>query len=252
MVADQYPYTACGGGITGLLMPRWAQEGGREQMLRRLDEPVTSERLIKEMLDTITKLGGPEKLQIRAYAPNPEFEGLLLSEVCEITKKTPIDQVVEMARKGNASLVSHILNEDDMLAFARHPAVTAGSDGSSLHVEGPLSKGHPHPRDFGTFPRAFRLFHREHKLYSLEEAVRKLTSMPAQAVGLKKRGLLREGMWADVIVFDPEKFTDTATYKQPKQLAEGIDWAIVNGVSAIAEARFLGNTPGRPITSQDE
>lgn len=252
LIADQYPYTACGGGITGLLMPRWAQEGGRQALLSRLDDPVAGQRLRAEMEATMTALGGPERLQIRAFPPEPEFEGLLLSEVCARTGRNPIDQLVDMTKKGNASFISHILNEEDMLAFARHPAVTVGSDGSSLHVTGPLSLGHPHPRDFGTFPRAIRLFVREHKLYSLEEAVRKITSLPAQVIGLRKRGLLREGNWADVIVFDPDKLTDTATYAQPKSLAVGIDWAIVNGIPVIKEGQFTGNTPGRPIKGRDD
>lgn len=252
LIADQYPYTACGGGITGLLMPRWAQEGGREAMLARLDDPVAGPRLRSEMGATLRAIGGPERLQIRAFAANPEYEGMRLSEVCTMAGKSPIDQLVAMTKAGNAGFISHILNEQDMLAFAAHPAVTVGSDGTSLDVKGPLSAGHPHPRDFGTFPRALRLFVREHKLYSLEQGIRKITSIPAQIIGLRRRGLLREGNWADVLVFDPEKITDTNSYMHPKSLAAGIDWAVVNGVAVIENGAFTGKTPGRPLKSRDD
>lgn len=250
VIADQYPYAACGGGITGLLMPRWAQEGGRQAMLARLDDPFAGPKLHRELAQTLEDVGGPNRLQIRAFAPQPEIEGLRLSEVCDRNGMDPTDQILAMVRQGNASFISHILNESDMLAFARHPAVTVGSDGTSLRTSGPLSAGHPHPRDFGTFPRALRLFVREHRLYSLEEAVRKLTSMPAQTIGLQNRGLLRAGNWADVIVFDPEQITDTNTWLQPKTYASGVEWAIVNGAVVIADGEFTGRTPGRPLTGR--
>ncbi len=252
IVADQYPYAACGGGITGLLMPRWAQEGGRQAMIARFDDAAAGPRLRWELAQSLEDVGGPDKLQIRTFAPQPEIEGLRLSEVCGRAGAKPVDQILAMARQGNASFISHILSETDMLAFARHPAVTVGSDGTSLSTTGPLSAGHPHPRDFGTFPRAIRLFVREHKLYCLEESIRKLTSMAAQIIGLQKRGLLRAGYWADVIVFDPEGIADTNSWLQPKTYSAGIDWAIVNGAAVIADGEFTGRTPGRPLTGKHD
>jgi N-acyl-D-aspartate/D-glutamate deacylase len=178
---------------------------------------------------------------------------LYFSEVCKIEGASdPVELMCEMVHEANCGFVSHILSEADMLAFAAHEAVTVGSDASSLDVKGPLSTGFPHPRNFGTFPRAIRLFVREHKLYSLETAVRKYTYMPAQHIGLNKRGLLREGYWADVIVFDPDTITDTSTYLNSKQLATGVSTAIVNGVPVLLDGEFTGKTPGRPLRTRND
>ncbi|MGI6662351.1 MAG: hypothetical protein ACOX4B_02585 [Bacillota bacterium] len=153
VTADQYPYAASAGGITGSVIPRWALDGGREKMLERLADKATRDKIAKEVAIAFKRRGGVERHTIATYLPNPAFEGLTVDKVAEILGEPPEYAVLTMLEKGDSSWVSRIIDEDDIITFIKAPWVMGGSDGSSLALTGPVSGGKPHPRNFGTFPR---------------------------------------------------------------------------------------------------
>jgi N-acyl-D-aspartate/D-glutamate deacylase len=155
-----------------------------------------------------------------------------------------------MLEKGDSSWVSKIIDEEDIVTFIKAPWVMGGSDGSSLALTGPVSGGKPHPRNFGTFPRWIGTYGRDMGLFRVEEIVRKLTSLPAQRFGLKERGLLKEGFWADVVVFDWHTIKDTATWDRPHQFPEGIDYVFVNGELVVDHKKHTGKLAGKALRKQ--
>ena len=138
------------------------------------------------------------------------------------------------------------MNEEDVENFMCYPGTMVSSDGSGLSTEGPLAEGHPHPRNFGAFPRILRLYVREKKVLRLEDAIRKMTSLPAQKFGVRNRGVLEEGNWADVVIFNEAEVTD-ATYENPKQYPQGIPYVMVNGDWVVQDGDFTGNLPGQVL-----
>jgi N-acyl-D-aspartate/D-glutamate deacylase len=152
-----------------------------------------------------------------------------------------------MEEHGQVTCMPFMMNEKDVQTALREPWVDIASDGSSLSAEGLLSAGHPHPRNFGTFPRILGHYVREEKVLTLEDGVRRMTSLPAQRLGLKDRGLLREGYWADVVVFDPDRINDTATFASPKQYPAGINYVLVNGRIVIDGGNHTGARPGMAL-----
>ena len=252
VTADQYPYLASGSSITGALVPRWAQVDGREQMLERLRDGEFQARVRQGIEEGFRRRGGAERLAVASFPSRPDYEGKTMAQLAEENGLHPADLALEMLRESDASFVSHVLKEEDMLTIASHPAVMVASDGSSLSTRGPTASGRPHPRHFGTFPRVLGQFVRGKKLYPLEEAVRRMTSFPAQRIGLKRRGLLREGYAADVTVFDPETVEDRATFERPQQYPVGIDTVLVNGEVALARGEYTGALAGKPLRDRSQ
>jgi N-acyl-D-amino-acid deacylase len=250
VTADQYPYAASAGGITGSVIPRWALDGGREKMLERLADKATRDKIAKEVAIAFKRRGGVERHTIATYLPNPAFEGLTVDKVAEILGEPPEYAVLTMLEKGDSSWVSKIIDEEDIVTFIKAPWVMGGSDGSSLALTGPVSGGKPHPRNFGTFPRWIGTYGRDMGLFRVEEIVRKLTSLPAQRFGLKERGLLKEGFWADVVVFDWHTIKDTATWDRPHQFPEGIDYVFVNGELVVDHKKHTGKLAGKALRKQ--
>jgi N-acyl-D-amino-acid deacylase len=173
------------------------------------------------------------------------LEGRTLEEICNEYKKDPADVVMDLLSNSyEAKWNCRSLSQEDVDAFIRYPATMIGSDGSSLSTEGPLSGGNPHPRNFGAFPRVLSEFVRRRGILRLEDAIRKMTSLPAQRFSLNDRGTLDEGKWADIVVFHVDAVRD-ATFQNPKQYPTGIPFVMVNGVWVIKNAQFTGNLPGR-------
>jgi len=247
VTADQYPYLASGSSITGALIPRWAQADGREVMLARLSDPDFYGRVRQGVQEGYRRRGGAERLTVANFPPRPEVEGSNMAELAEEMNVDPSDLAIDMLTEADAKFVSHVLNEDDMRTIAAHPAVMVASDGSSMSVRGATAAGRPHPRHFGTFPRALRRFVREEGLYPLEEAVRRMTGFPAQRIGLRNRGLLREGYAADVTVFDERSIADRATYSDPQQYPAGIEAVLVNGEVTLEDGEYTGALAGQPL-----
>ena len=248
--ADQYPYAASAGGITGSVIPRWALNGGRPKLLERLADRATRDKIAKEVAVAFKRRGGVERHTVATYLPNPAFEGLTVDKIAEILGEAPEYAVLTMLDKGDSSWVSKIIDEEDIVTFIKAPWVMGGSDGSSLALSGPVSGGKPHPRNFGTFPRWVGTYGRDMGLFKVEEIVRKLTSLPAQRFGLKERGILKEGFWADVVVFDWNTIKDMATWDKPHQFPQGIDYVLVNGQLVVDHQKHTGVLAGQALKKQ--
>jgi N-acyl-D-aspartate/D-glutamate deacylase len=171
---------------------------------------------------------------------------MTIAEIAGIREQDPVSTCFDLIYDEGVFIhgVHHTMSEDDVKAVMRVPWVSIGSDGSALNLKYP---GKPHPRSFGTNPRVLGKYTRDEKVLTLEDAVRKMTSMPAQVLGLKDRGQLREGYWGDIVIFDPDRVADTATYENPKQYPKGIDYVLVNGAVVIDNGQHTGARPGKVV-----
>ncbi len=241
--ADQYPYDASGTGIVGALIPRWAEVGGRAELLKRI-QGAEHERLAADIRRNFERRGGADKLVISRYAPNPAYEGQSLAQVAKAIGKPADETAMELLVKGDASLVSFNMTESDIELIMRQPFTMTCTDGDLV----PFGQGKPHPRGNGAFARKIHRYVNERGTIDLPFAVRSMTSLPASVFGLKDRGTLRPGAWADVLIFDPAKVRDAATYLEPHQLSEGMDYVLVNGVIEKDANAFTGKLGGRVVT----
>jgi N-acyl-D-amino-acid deacylase len=243
--SDQYPYNASGTGIVGALMPRWAQVGGRDAMLRRIrgDE---RKKILEEVRENLVRRGGPATLFISRFQPDPTIEGHHLAELAEKAGKTPEEHALDLLQRGDASLVSFNMSERDIELIMRQTWNMTCTDGDLV----PMGQGKPHPRAYGAFARKLRLYVKERGVIDLPFAVRSMTSLPAQVFALKDRGQVRAGAFADLLVFDPAQVNDPATYQEPHQLAEGMVHIVVNGVLVRENGKFTGELPGRVLTPE--
>jgi N-acyl-D-amino-acid deacylase len=241
--ADQYPYTASGTGIVGALIPRWAEVGGRSEMIKRIQGP-DHDRLAADIRRNLERRGGPEMLVVSRYEPTPAFEGQSLAQIAKTMGMAADEAAMAMLLKDDASLVSFNMSERDIELIMRQPFTMTCTDGDLV----PFGEGKPHPRGNGAFARKIRLYVEERGTIDLPFAIRSMTSLPASVFGLKDRGVLRPGAWADVLIFDPAKVRDTATYLEPHQMAEGMEYVLVNGVIEKDANAFTGKLGGRVVT----
>ncbi|MDC0244977.1 D-aminoacylase [Pseudomonadota bacterium] len=247
---DQYPYTASQTSIRALI-PQWAQAGGRSSLLARIDDPKTRQLIIDEIIERILfdRGGGhPKNIYISKSSWNTSMEGKNLAELCIERNLEPSPYnaaivVFEIIKGGGATAVYHAINSDDVDRIMQHPMTSIASDGP-ITVFG---IGSPHPRTYGTFARVLGRYVRDRNILSLEEAIRKMTSLPAHILSINKRGLLREGYYADITIFDPETVIDKATFEDPHQYAAGINTVLVNGVIVVENGLHNGNRPGRVL-----
>ena len=245
MWADQYPYDASGTSLVGALIPRWAEVGGRAELLKRMDGR-DRDRLLGDVRKNIERRGGPDKLVISLYAPNHALEGKSLADVAKDAKRTPDETVLDLLEKADASLVSFNMSDEDIDRIMQQPFTMTCTDGDLV----PFGEGKPHPRGNGAFARKLRVYVNERGVIDLAFAVRSMTSLPASVFGMKDRGELRPGAWADILVFDPAKVRDRATYQQPHQLSEGIQYALVNGVIEKDGDSWTGKLAGKVVTPE--
>lgn len=240
--ADQYAYEASGTGIVGALMPRSAQVGGRDAMMKRIRGELREE--IREAVKTnIARRGGADTLMVSRYAADPSFEGQRLSDLAAKAGVPPEEYALQMLEKGDASLVSFNMSEDDIEHIMRQPWTMTCTDGDLV----PMGQGKPHPRAYGAFPRKLKRYVRERGAIGLAEAIRTMTSLPATVFGLKDRGQIRAGALADLLIFDLSQVNDAATYQDPHQLAEGMDDILVNGRWARRNGQFTATMAGRVL-----
>jgi N-acyl-D-aspartate/D-glutamate deacylase len=254
--AHVYPYRAGQNNLSSIVPP-WAHEGGRKAMIDRLRDPGTRKEIENDVINGIpgwynhyTAVGGWEGMQLVSLS-SPEhkrFEGKRMSDVIKASAgKKPTDVLFDLLIANNGSVPTVYFHhaEEDMRHALKQPFVSIGSDGTAVKTEGPLAKGSPHPRYYGTFPRVLGRYVREQNLISLEEAIRKMTSANAAKVRLYDRGLLRPGLWADVAVFDPARVIDKATFEKPAQYAVGVEYVIVNGKVVLDRGgKHTGARPG--------
>ncbi len=241
--ADQYPYEASGTSITGALVPRWAEVFGDEAMIRRAKGDERG-RFLADVKTNIARRGGAKTLVIARFGPDPSLEGKTLEELAQLWKKTPEEAALDLLVRGGAGLVSFNMTENDIEHIMKQPWTMTSSDGGL----GPMGVGKPHPRAYGAFPRKLRLYVRERRTIDWPFAIRSMTSLPATVFGLKDRGVIRQGAWADLLVVDPAGVADKATYADPHQLSVGIETMLVNGHPARLHGTFSSTLNGRVVT----
>ena len=257
VTADIYPYIA-GSTALSACLPPWALEGGTEKMLNRLRDAPTRQRLKKEISEEQTEWeniylgsGGPSGVLIGAVV-NRELESLQgkrISEIADQQKKDPLDVVFDLilADKGQTGAIYFMMSEADMRAAMQSPFVSFCTDSGARATDGPLAGSKSHPRGWGSYPRILGRYVRDEKLLSLETAVHKMTGAPAARVGLRERGLIKEGMFADITVFDPAKVIDRATFESPNQYPAGIEFVLVNGKISVDKGQRTPALAGRVL-----
>lgn len=248
---DQYPYTATSSGFTSSL-PSWSFEGGREKFLARLKDKNTYQKIrsyvIQRRLTTTKNVDKLKTIYVSRFEKHPEYEGKNLQEILVSQGKDPTvanaaDLIIDIERIGGAGGIFFQMDEHDVEALMRLPYTMHASDGS-VQV---LGEGVPHPRNYGTFPRVIAHYVREKGVLSLEEAIRKMTSLPAQIFRIRERGILKEGMFADITIFDFQSFEDKATFTEPHQYSQGLKYVIVNGEVVVEENIHKRKLPGMVI-----
>jgi N-acyl-D-amino-acid deacylase len=241
---DQYPYIASSTGLASYL-PTWTQEGGTDKLLNRIRDPNIRLKIKREP----TRIAGDwSSVMIASAKNNSQYEGKTITEIAEFEKKDEMDTVFDLllAEEAQVQIVAFGMSEEDVRRVMKNPLGMVGSDGSAVSPKGILGRGKPHPRYYGTFPRVLGHYVREEVLL-LQEAVRKMTSAPAQRLGIKDRGLLRVGFKADVTIFDPDKIKDEATFVDPHKYASGIPYVLVNGTIVVDDGEHSGALPGRAL-----
>ena len=245
---DAYPYTASSTGLSALL-PQWSLEGGQADTVKRLKDPVQrakiKETIIYNLLHT-RGAGHPKNVVVSSCAWDPELNGKSLAQITDTRGKAPTaenaaETTMDMLARGNCSMIYHAISEEDVVRIMRYPFTMIASDGEVAV----MGRGVIHPRSYGTFARVLGVYVREKKVLTLEDAVRKMSGLPATRLNLSDRGLLRIGMKADVAIFDPNTIVDKATFENPHQYAVGVDWVLVNGTPILAEGKITGARPGR-------
>ena len=257
IAADTYAYTAWFNSFSAFIPP-WAHDGGDAKMIERLKDPVQRARIRKDMETPDSKwdnewleVSGPDGILVGAVQ-NPklvELQGKTIAEIAKLWGKNPIDTIFDLLIADDAftSVAVFGMSEADVSLALEQPWVSIDNDAHGASPEGLLGGEHPHPRAYGTFPRILRKYVREEGRLRLEDAIRKFSALPAQRMRLTDRGVLKKGMWADIVVFDPATIRDRATFENPNQLSEGMQYVLVNGVAVIDGAKQTDALPGRVL-----
>jgi len=255
--ANTYAYTAWFNDFSAFIPP-WAHDGGNAKLIERLKDPATRARIRKDMLTRSAdwdnewqEIPGPEAVLI-GVVQNPKLlpmQGKRLSEIAKIWNKDPMDALFDLLIEDNAFTQVAVfgMSEPDVALALVQPWVSIDNDSSGTSPEGILGQEHPHPRAYGTFPQILRKFVREEKKLTLEDAIRKFSALPAQRMRLTDRGVIKQGMWADVVIFDPAAVRDLATFEKPNQLSQGMTYVLVNGVPVIDQEKMTGALPGKVL-----
>jgi dihydroorotase/N-acyl-D-amino-acid deacylase len=255
--ANTYAYPAWFNTFSAFIPP-WAHDGGDAALIERLKDPATRARIRADLLGTGAdwdnewqEIPGPEAILV-AVVQNPELlplQGKRLSEVAALWHEDPIDALCDLLIKDKAFTMVAVfgMDETDIAFGLKQPWMSVDNYSQGTSPEGLLGGEHPHPRAYGTFPRILRQYVREEHLLTLSDAVRKFSALPAQKLRLTDRGVIKQGMWADLVIFDPATVTDLATFERPNQLSRGMDYVLVNGVPVIVGGRMTQALPGRVL-----
>lgn len=245
---DQYPYTASSTNL-GIRLPDWALAGGQDSLKKRIANPQLHDQIIKEMLESQKryKYKNYAYAFVAMHAADTSLNGKNISEINKLKGRKPkpkeeAETILDMMVAGGAQMVYHSMNEDDVRYFIKYPFNTIGADGGVSN-----GKGFPHPRTYGTNARVLGKYVREERLITLEEAIRRMTSLAAQKFQLKDRGLLKEGYAADIVIFSENEVNDKATFEQPHQFSAGFKYVLVNGKLVIEEGKHNGTKSGTPL-----
>jgi N-acyl-D-amino-acid deacylase len=260
ITADMYTYTA---GATGLdaAMPPWVQEGGYEAWRKRLQDPATRSRVLEEMRtptdaweNLMLLAGSPERVLLIGFKSDKlkPLTGKTLAEVAKLRNVSPEDAAIDLVIEdgGRVEAVYFLMSEDNLRMQIRQPWVSFGSDAGASAPEGVFLKSSTHPREYGNFANLLGRYVRDEQLIPLEEAVRRLTSLPATNLGIAERGALKPGFFADVVIFDPKSIAAHATFNDPRQYATGVQHVFVNGTQILRDGEHTGAKPGRVVTRE--
>jgi len=255
--ANTYAYPAWFNS-TSAFIPPWAHDGGDKKLVERLKDPAMRAKIRKDMLtpnaawdNEWQEIPGPEAILI-AVVQNPKLlplQGKTLAQIAKDRGKDPIETLMDILVEDDAFTENAVfaMSEPDVALALQQPWTSVDNDSQGAAPDGLLGKEHPHPRAYGTFPRILRKYVREEHTLSLEDAIRKFTALPAQRMRFTDRGVLKQGMWADVVVFDPDSIRDVATFEQPNQLSVGMRFVLVNGVPVIADGKMTDALPGKVV-----
>src|SRR6266702_3677704 len=257
VTADTYAYTAWFNSFSAFVPP-WAHDGGEAKLIERMKDPATRARIRKDMTTPSTEwdnewlaIPGPESILI-CVVQNPALrplQGKTLAQAAAARHQDPIDALLDILIEDKAytSVAVFGMEENDVALALAQPWVAIDNDSGGTAPTGIQGQQHPHPRAYATFPRILRKYVREEHRLTLQDAIRKFTSLPAQRLGLTDRGVLKQGMWADIAIFDPEQIHEVATFEKPNQLSVGIQYLLVNGVPVIAEGKATNTLPGKVL-----
>ena len=251
VTSDQYPYTASSTSVASALLPAWALEGGRDERAGRLKDPSTRAKVLADTIVAIRDArggGDPKNVQFASCDFDPSLAGKTLADLTtrrglEPTIENGADTTLWLVEQGGCQGIFHAMSDTDVERILAHPTTMVGSDGEVPT----FGRANPHPRSYGTFARVLGMYVREKKTLTLEEAVRKMSSFPAARLRIADRGILRPGMKADIVVFDPSIVRDTATFEKPHSYAEGFSHVIVNGEVVFADGAMTPARPGRVL-----
>jgi N-acyl-D-aspartate/D-glutamate deacylase len=244
--ADQYPYPASSTNLTAVLIPSWAREGGRTEMLNRLDDSELIEDIKVEMEANLKRRGGAESIQIASYSPDRSYEGLRLSAISAQMSLDPIETALALIKESNPQIVSFNMHEDDVARFMKQPWMMTSSDGGLVE----MGEGVVHPRNYGSFPRKISKYVKEDRTVDLAFAIRSMTSLPASVFNLHDRGVIKTGQIADITIFDLDRIQDNATFDDPHQLSEGIEHVLIGGKFAMKAGEFQQELVGSVLRNQ--
>ena len=256
VTADTYAYTAWFNDFSAFI-PQWAHDGGTAKLVERLKDPASRERIRKDMLtpskdwdNEWQEIPGADAIMI-GVVQNPKLlplQGKRLSEIAKLWNKDPMDALFDFIIEDPfAGVAVFGMSQPDVTLALQQPWVAIDNDSSGTSPDGILGQEHPHPRAYGTFPRILRKYVREDKALTLEDAIRKMSALPAQRMRLSDRGVLKAGMWADVVIFDPATVRDLATFENPNQLSRGMEYVLVNGITVIDQGKMTGALPGKVL-----
>lgn len=243
VTADQYPYVASSTSLAATVVPTRFRDGTEKEYLARLDDPERGPQIRKAIEAAMKSKQGGKEIQIARYRPNPKWQGKNIAQIAEEEKKDPTDIAMEIERKGGAQIVNFGMSEDDVRIYMKQPWVTTASDGGTQSPGDTV----PHPRSYGTFPRKIGRYAIDDGVVTLEQAIRSASGLPADVLRLTDRGYLKAGYFADIVVFDPKTYRDTATYEKPHQYATGVRYLFVNGKLAIDDGKFLNVFAGKAL-----
>src|SRR6266849_2012990 len=260
VTADTYAYTAWFNDFSAFI-PAWAHDGGNAKLIERLKDSATRERIRKDMLtpsdqwdNEWQEIPGPEAVLV-GVVRNPQLlplQGKTLAEIAKIWNKDPMDALFDLLIEDHAltSVAVFGMSEPDVVLALQQPWASVDNDSSGASPDGILGQEHPHPRAYGTFPRILRKYVREENKLTLEDAIRKFSALPAQRMRLTDRGVLKAGLCADIVAFDPATIHDVATFENPNQLSQGMEYVLVNGVPVVDQSKMTGALPGRVLRGQ--
>jgi len=256
ITADIYPYTAAATGLDAMIPP-WAKEGGDQALVRRLNDPQERKKMKQDILtsksgwENFYQMSGGGKNILVSYLSerNKSLQGKTIEEIARLRRNDEIDTIFDLLEeeKGYGGGIYFLMSEDNVKKKMQLPWVSFCTDEDAYRPEGLMGKRSPHPRAYGTFPRVLGKYVRDEKVLSLQEAIRKMTSLPAARLGFRDRGLLKTGMAADIVVFDSAKISDKATYLNPHQYPAGISHVLVNGIEVVRDGRHTGALPGKAL-----